>query len=113
MSAKKSKAKSKTLKRIGLWATVWWAVSGVYLVLLAWATKAPYTVLAEKDAKVVSVPDWWSALGSAYRDSSALQILLAVIVIGWLVIGWVWLRELKRRKISYRAAFKDLFLTIR
>ncbi len=91
------------MKQIGLWATIWWGVSGLYVVLLVWASRNNYVALSS----------WKSAISSAYRNSSALQILLAAVVIGWLIGGWIWLRELKRQKISYKAAFKDLFLTIR
>jgi hypothetical protein len=103
VKAKKSKAKDKTLKQIGLWATIWWGVSGAYVVLLVWASRNNYVVLS----------NWWSAISRTYSDSNILPALLAVILFVWVVGGWVWLRELKHRKISYKAAFKDLFLTIR
>ncbi len=103
MSAKKSKTKSKKLKQIGLWATIWWGVSGVYLVLLVWASRNNYIALS----------NWRSAISRTYYNSDVLPALLGFIVGVWVVGGVLWLRELKRQKISYKAAFKDLFLTIR
>lgn len=103
MIAKKSKTKSKKLKQIGLWATIWWGVSGLYLVLLFWASRDNYVALSS----------WKSAICRTYHDSDVLPALLGMIIVVWVIGGLVWLGELKRQKISYKAAFKDLFLTIR
>ncbi len=101
------------MQRIGLWATIWWGVSGLYVVLLFWVGRSDYVTISERAGSGSAISNWQSAISSAYSDSSVLPALLALIVIVWLIGGWVWLRELKRQKISYKAAFKDLFLTIR
>lgn len=102
---------SKTMKWIGIWATVWWAVTGLYLVLLFWAAKDIYVNLAS------SAPDdylanWISALGNAYSDSG-MMLLLAFIAFVWLIGGLVWLGEIKRQRVSYTTAFWELFFTIK
>ena len=98
-----------SLRRIGFWATCWWAVSGAYVVLLVWASRNASS-LSDGD---VSIGDWTSAIGEAFTDTSFLQISLAAILLVWFIGGLVWLRELKRHKISYKTALKDLFFTIR
>lgn len=99
------------LWRIGAWATVWWGVSGAYVLLLVWVAKDYYVERAAGSTSS-SLGNWWHAIGDAYTQSVVLPGLLALIGLVWLVGGLVWLRELKRRRISYAAAFKDLFLTI-
>lgn len=113
MKTGKSKPKSKTLKRIGLWATIWWGVSGAYVVLLVWASRNDYVAFSQQAVPASSLANWRSAIEGAYRSSDTLQILLVLIATVWVIGGWLWLRELKHRNISYKAAFKDLFLTIR
>lgn len=53
------------------------------------------------------------SIKSASQTSSFLQILLLVIIVGWIVCGTIWLKALKQQKVSYKVALKDLFLTIR
>lgn len=60
-----------------------------------------------------SFGSWTSAVRETFADSLFLQASLVAIILIWLVGGLWWLRELKRHKISYKTAFKDLFLTIR
>src|SRR5690242_15066745 len=104
--AKKLK-NTKALKRVGLWATIWWAVSGLYLVLLVWQAQNYYLGFE------FSVHEWLSSCGMAFANSVTLQLLLYVIVLVWVVGGFVWLKALKQAKISYKDGFKDLFLTLR
>jgi uncharacterized membrane protein HdeD (DUF308 family) len=104
---KSAKAKPKTsLWYIGLWATIWWAVSGIYLVVLAWMIKNRYeNSLANENILKV--------LKKTYTTSTILQLVLGLVLIVWVLGAIIWLMELKRQKITYRSAFKDLFLTIR
>lgn len=114
MSKKTLKAKPGTmLAKIGLWATIWWAVSGVYLVLLVWQSRDAYSYISTGDNSNGFVADWWTAMGEAYAAYDILQILPMAIFAVWLVGGAIWAGELKRQKISFEAAFKDLFLTLR
>lgn len=94
--------RGSTLWKIGLWATFWWAVSCLYVLLLVWQARDAVEPLG-----------WTSAIGQTYGNSAALPALLGFILIVWAIGGIIWLRELKKQKISYNAAFKDLFLTIR
>lgn len=88
---KLGKAKPGTrLWWIGLWATIWLAVTGLYVVLLVWV----FGVATD-------------------RPVAALVTLAGLILVGWLLGALFWLKELQRKKISYKVAFKDLFLTIR
>ncbi len=97
---------------IGVWATVWWGISCAYVLLLVWSGK-DYYVAAGNGGSIASLAGWRSAIGSAYRGSSWLPVLLVLIVVVWIIGGWLWLRELKHQNVSYRAGLKDLFLTIR
>jgi hypothetical protein len=112
--AKKAYPKTKSgtlLHRIGLWATVWWAVSGLYFVLLFWLARDFYARFS-----LVSHgfwPDWRDALWSEFYDNPFMPALLGFIFIIWVLMGYIWIHELKAKKISYKLAFKDLFLTIR
>lgn len=110
---KKRSKKSVVPPGVGLWATIWWAVSCVYVLLLVWAATDNFAALSAGPGSQGFLSDWHSAIASAYRDSAFLQPLLMVIIAVWLIGGLIWLRELKRLKISYKAAFKDLFLTLR
>jgi hypothetical protein len=108
------KATPKTARWwIGLWATVWWGVSGVYILLLAWEGREYYAIESSSIRSGGFFSDWWSAVTTTYDASNVLPALLALIIAVWIAGGVVWLRELKRQKISYKAAFKDLLLTIR
>jgi hypothetical protein len=112
MSAKRTKAKT-ALRRVGIWATIWWGISGAYVVLLAWMSKGSYVDISTGFGSNDFFSDWQSAISDTYSNYSFLPGLLAFILIVWAAGGWIWLRELKRQKISYKAAFKDLFLTLR
>jgi len=75
---------------VGVWATIWWGVTGLYIILLVWDTQL------------------------ANSSHTPLLVSLALLVAaGWFIGAVVWVDELKRQKISYKLAFKDLFLTIR
>lgn len=82
------------LARIGFWATVWWAVSCLYVLLLVWIARG-------------------FDFGKAFSENTYLYLLLAGIVFGWVMGAIAWFRELKRAKVPYHTALKDLFLTIR
>jgi len=99
-----------TLRRIGTWATWWWGVSCGYVLLLVWRAKDYYQAFGGHG---FSLGNWARALRQAFTTSASLRVLLAAILLLWVLGGWLWLRELKRHKVSYKAAFKDLFLTIR
>lgn len=88
---KAGKAKPHTrLWWIGLWATIWWAVSGLWVVGL---------FLYKYDSTLVTQ--------DALLDS-------AIVIVGvWGIGALVWLDALKKAKISTKAGLKDLFLTIR
>ncbi len=112
MSKRKlGKAKPKTtLWYIGFWATIWWGVSGIYLVLLLWLSRNNY-IYSSMNNSFLSA--WKGAIKETYTTSSLLPGLLSLIIIVWAVGAIIWIIELKRQKIKYKTAFKDLFLTIR
>ena len=112
MNLKRPKART-ALWWIGLWATVWWGVSGAYVLLLVWMSRDSYVDISTDAGSNGFFSDWWSAISHTYDDSGVLPGLLALVIAVWVVGGVIWLRELKRQKISYKAALKDLFLTIR
>lgn len=60
-----------------------------------------------------SIGNWMTAINETFDDSLFLQVSLVAIILVWLLGSLVWLRELKRYKISYKTALKDLFFTIR
>ncbi len=86
--------KGSALAKIGFWATAWWAISGLYLVILVFIARG-------------------FGFSDAFADHGWLWWLLAAVVLGWVVGAQFWLRELKKAKVPYRSALKDLFLTIR
>jgi hypothetical protein len=42
-----------------------------------------------------------------------MQLLLFLVIGGWVYGAILWFKELKRQKVPYKIALKDLFLTIR
>lgn len=108
--AGKSKPKT-TLWWIGLWATIWWGVTGIFVLVLIWQARHLYVSYSPSSAYSLSA--WRKAVAGAYSGSGTLPALLTVIISVWIIGGLVWLRELNKQRISYRSAFKDLFLTIR
>jgi hypothetical protein len=112
--AMKKAKRNSHLWWIGVWATTWWGVSGLYVLLLAWMAK-PYYV---EDSMTGPMPtdmwaDWSNAITRAYTESEVLRALLWVILLVWVIGGIKWLMEIRRQRISYAAAFKDLLLTVR
>ena len=105
MKKKAGKAKSGQLRWIGIWATIWWGISGLYIVLVAWLAK-DYLSLFENIG-------WRLAIQEVFIQHPAVIWLLIFIVDMWLIGGVVWLRALKQAKISYKSAFRDLLLTLR
>lgn len=91
---------------VGFWATIWWAVSCLYVLLVVWQGLNEYS----EAAAGVSFVD---AVGDVFSDSVILWPLFITIAVGWVIGGYIWLKELKKLKVPYRVAFKDLFLTIR
>lgn len=87
-----------TLARIGFWATVWWAISCLYVLLVVWL------------AIIRIGGNGFSIVFDVY---GYLYWLLAVIISVWAIGAVIWFRELKKAKVPYRVALKDLFLTIR
>jgi hypothetical protein len=55
----------------------------------------------------------WRHAFSQLGKHHQLVVLLYVIVLIWIIGGLVWLKALKLAKLSYKAGFKDLFLTLR
>jgi hypothetical protein len=113
MKAKPPKKKSnKLLRQVGLWATIWWGVSGLYFVLFVWLARnyVQNSVFAYQGSDVST---WHGALRVTFNNHGVLQLLAVMIVLGWIVGGIAWLQALKQADISYRDGFKDLFLTIR
>jgi hypothetical protein len=109
-----AKAKSdRLLRRVGLWATIWWAVSGLYIVLVVWLAKDYYVQRVNGGYRGSTFSTWNWALQEAYAKHNVLHWLITVIVLGWIIGGIVWLKALKQANISYCDGLKDLFLTLR
>jgi hypothetical protein len=103
----------KTLRVIGTWATIWWGVSCAWVLYWVWLSRNTYvTYSVQKDAHGF-FSTWAHALSNTYRTSAWLEWLFLVIVCVWVIGAIKWLYLLKKHEFSYRAAFKDLFLTIR
>jgi hypothetical protein len=119
MAAKKKNNKTKraALGWIGVWATAWWGVSCLYVLLLFLTARnnyGHYPGLPAFGNSFGSMFSWWaSAIRTTYDNYASLQVLLAFIVAVWIIGGYFWLRALKRQKVGYKAGFKDLFLTVR
>lgn len=88
---------------IGMWATIWFGLSGLYLVLLIWVATDYYTAGIS----------WVEAVKEAYAQYSILTLLVSIIITGWIIGAIVWLRALKKAKISRKAGLKDILLTVR
>jgi hypothetical protein len=56
---------------------------------------------------------WWWATSTTFDSSNWWLVVLTLIILGWIKGAAVWLHELKKQHKSYKAAFKDLFFTIR
>jgi hypothetical protein len=107
-----SKATSdQLLRRVGLWATIWWAVTGLYFVLVLWVAKDYYVTLGS--SSVFNMQDWRYAIQQAGQHFPFLAWLLIFIILVWVIGAFVWLTALKQAKITYKNGLKDLFLTIR
>lgn len=109
---KAGKAKAGTrLASVGKWATVWWAATGTYIVLLVWQSRNYYV------ERVVATPGavgaWLWAFRQSLGHNAYLAWLLFVLMAFWGVLAYVWLEELKKQKISTKDGLKDLLLTIR
>jgi hypothetical protein len=102
-----------TLWWIGLFATLWWAVTCLFVVLIIWQSRYLYVQYSVTNPHELFPTEWIVAIKNTYKASGFLDILLLAIVVGWLAGGFLWLHELKRQSIPYRAALKDLFATIR
>lgn len=114
MKAKSSKAKSlNLLRKVGLWATIWWGVSGLYMVLVVWLAKNYYVQKMNGGYQGGTLSAWNWAVDRAYVGHDILQWLITVIVLGWIIGGIAWLKALRQADISYSDGFKDLFLTLR
>ncbi|HSX16998.1 MAG TPA: hypothetical protein VLH86_02755 [Patescibacteria group bacterium] len=94
---------SPVLRSIGNWGTWWLAISGLYLVGLVWQARMYH----------YSDVSWWYAMGQAFTHTFILQFVQSSILAGWVALAIVWFNELKRQKISYKEALKDLFFTLR
>lgn len=111
---KYQKTKPKTaLWWVGVWATLWWGISCLYLALLVWTARYRFVALSDSATSAGFWRDWGSAISQQYQQQQILRFGLAFIIVGWLFGAAVWMRELKTQKLSRKAAFKDLFLTIR
>lgn len=82
-------------------------------MLLVWSSRQAYSDISTGSDSSGFFSDWFSASTETYQDSTLLQWLLLAVLAGWIIGAVFWLMELKRQKISYKSAFKDLFLTIR
>lgn len=101
------------LWNIGFWATVWWGVTGLYCLLVVWMSKNYYAELSIADPSDKVLNNWKLAFGDAYSRNILLILLTTMIIAGWVLCANLWLKELKRQKISYKAGLKDLLFTIR
>ena len=108
---KKSIYTTPGLRRIGLLATIWWGMSG--LVLLTWVWWSQIWYIRFDKLQENAFMKWRAALRTEYRTNYMIRYLWVVILFGWIIIAIMWLRSLKRNKISLKVALKDLFLTIR
>jgi hypothetical protein len=112
MKAHPGKAKPGTLLwHVGFWATVLWAVTGLYAVLIIWTSRDYYATGTTNSA--LSLNQWLQAIEQALQNHSYLFWLLTLVVLGWIVCAVFWIKALRQAKISYKAGLKDLFLTIR
>lgn len=112
MQSKLAKPKHKTLLWwVGVWATIWWAVSGFYIVLVIWVAKDFY--IEKSNDNVFYKQDWSYAISQSISNKTYLAWLFFAIILGWLILALFWFRALRLRRISFRAGLKDLFLTIR
>lgn len=102
--ARKKIKQSKLLRQVGLWATIWWAVSCLYVLLVFWQGKNLY---------IDDLLPWNKALTQSFSAYTWLWWLLAIIIIVWIIGAFVWVKALKQSKISLQAGLKDLFLTLR
>jgi hypothetical protein len=108
------KAKPKTkLWRIGWWATLWWAITGLYLVWLIWLSRNTFALKQVSDSSSGFISNILDSMGNQLTHTPYLIVTLVLIVIVWIIGGVVWLIELNKNNVSYSSAFKDLFLTIR
>lgn len=113
MKTKSSKKKSnKLLRQVGLWATIWWGVSGLYLLLFVWLARN-YVQNSPFAYQGSDFSTWHRALRETFAHRGSLQLLLIIVALGWIICGMAWLKALKQANISYRDGLKDLFLTIR
>jgi hypothetical protein len=112
--AKLQKAKPKTvLWWVGFWATLWWGLSCIFVVILIWQSRTYYADQSILQAHSNFFGGWQHAISYTYKRTNWLEWLLTVIICVWLAGGLVWLAAVKRQKVSYRPALKDLFLTLR
>jgi len=98
---------------VGVWATWWWAISGIYLAILVWTASPYYIAAAGYIDSILSARLWWQSTTQALHNSVGLQLLGCIILLVWIIGAVAWLDALKKSRISYRAGFKDLFGSIR
>jgi|GEM_PF-5482494 len=108
----KKREQPLALKKIGTWATWWWGVTFLWILIWVWVSRTYYV---RQSAAVHNgfFTDWGSALRLTYNGMSWLRFLLLTIIVVWIIGAAEWLLVLKKYHQSYKAAFKDLFLTIR
>lgn len=113
MKNSKIKNKYKTdnqLRFIGEWATVWWALSGLFLVILI---VQMIVVYGDFQTMHSASPSWWYTFIHTFKDHLYIYLLAIIVFIGWVLCGIAWVRALREAKISYKDGLRDLFLTIR
>ena len=102
--AKKNSNQPALLRLVGLWATIWWAVSCLYVLLVVWLAKNLY---------IDKSLSWGRALSHSFSVYKYLWLLLGTIMLGWVVLAVKWLKALDEAKISLKSGLKDLFFTLR
>lgn len=107
-----NKRTPQTLRTIGIWATLWWGITCLWVLACVWQSRGIYANLSLFSTRGFTA-DWRKALHMAYSSTTWLQVALLVIVLGWIAGAITWLYELKKHHFSYKAALKDLFMTIR
>ena len=106
----KAYKKGTSMWWIGWWATFWWGISLLYIVWWFWLASTTY---AQKVSTGNDITVWADTVGTTFAYSEMLQVQLWMILSVWFVGGLWWISELQRNKLSLRAAFRDLFGTIR
>jgi hypothetical protein len=104
--------RSTRLWWVGLWATIWWGLSCIFCLVLVWQSRTRYVQYTVLEIGGYHFAAWNQAIIHTYGAELWLT-LLSLLLLGWIVVFYAWMKALREAGVSYRAAAKDLFLTIR